>query len=35
MDIPNHLSHKPIVRLEGYSELDGRFKGKLMHTVYQ
>jgi hypothetical protein len=28
MDIPNHLSHKPIVRLEGYSELDGRFKGK-------
>lgn len=28
MDIPNHLSHKPIVKLEDYSQLDGRFAGK-------
>lgn len=27
-EIPTHLSHKPIVKLEGYSELDGRFAGK-------
>lgn len=25
MKIPNHLSHKPILKLEDYSKLDGRF----------
>lgn len=25
MRIPNHLSHKPILKLEEYSKLDGRF----------
>lgn len=25
MDIPSHLSHKPIVKLEDYTQLDGRF----------
>lgn len=25
MKIPNHLSHKPILRLEEYSKLDDRF----------
>ncbi len=25
MDIPNHLSHKPIVKLEDYSKLDGKY----------
>lgn len=25
MDIPNHLSHKPIVKLEDYTQLDGKF----------
>lgn len=25
MKIPNHLSHKPILKLEEYSKLDGRF----------
>ena len=28
MEIPTHLSHKPIVKLEEYSQLDGRFKNK-------
>ena len=27
-EIPTHLSHKPIVKLEGYSQIDGRFAGK-------
>ncbi len=26
-EIPTHLSHKPIVKLEGYSQFDGRFAG--------
>jgi hypothetical protein len=25
MDIPNHLSHKAIVKLEDYSKLDGKY----------
>lgn len=25
MEIPTHLSHKPIVKLENYHEVDGRF----------
>jgi len=25
MDIPTHLSHKPIVKLEDYTQLDGKF----------
>jgi hypothetical protein len=25
VDIPNHLSHKPIVKLEDYTQLDGKF----------
>jgi hypothetical protein len=28
MEIPTHLSHKPIVKLEEYSQLNGRFKNK-------
>lgn len=28
MDIPNHLSHKPIVKLEDYNQLDGEFKNQ-------
>jgi len=28
MDIPTHLSHKPIVKLDEYSKIDGRFKNK-------
>ena len=26
-EIPTHLSHKPIVKWEGYSQFDGRFAG--------
>jgi len=28
IQIPTHLSHKPIVKLEEYSKIDGRFKNK-------
>ncbi|MEX9226034.1 DUF6530 family protein [Providencia rettgeri] len=28
MDIPNHLSHKPIIKLEKYSLIDGEYAGK-------
>jgi hypothetical protein len=28
MEIPNHLLHKPIVRLEEYSKLDGKYPEK-------
>ncbi|SFU91785.1 DUF6530 family protein [Xenorhabdus koppenhoeferi] len=28
MDIPNHLSHKPIIKLEKYSFIDGEYAGK-------
>ena len=35
MEIPTHLSHKPIVKLEEYSQLDGRLKIKLMLKDYQ
>lgn len=28
MDIPNHLSHKPIVKLEDYTQIDGKFSNQ-------
>ncbi|OBX55281.1 hypothetical protein A9Z61_09330 [Moraxella osloensis] len=28
MDIPNHLSHKPVVKLENYADIDGMHAGK-------
>lgn len=27
MDIPNHLSHKPIIKLEKYNAIDGKYAG--------
>lgn len=36
MDIPNHLSHKPVIKLENYADIDGIYDlRQQMQWVYQ
>jgi hypothetical protein len=33
MDIPNHLSHKPVIKLENYADIDGIYDPKTTDAV--